>query len=590
MGNDSIDFRNTNTIWASVLVETLSRLGLKTAVICPGSRSTPLAIAFALHEGIEAIPILDERSAAFFGLGIAKRTGLPTVLVCTSGTAGANFYPAIIEARESRIPLLVLTADRPPQLRECHSGQTIEQVRLYSNYPNWQIELAVPSADIGQLRYLRQTIVHAWERSLFPTPGIVHLNLPFDDPLAPLPDGKDLRAIASYFQERDFFAGISPFRSPILSPDPTFGSELIEQWQKYSQGIIIGGLAQPQDPQDYCLAIAALSKYFGFPVLAEGLSPLRNYADLNPNLICTYDPILRNLELAAKLAPEIVIQIGELPTSKQLRSWLEKTQAPRWIIDSSHHNFDPLHGFATHVRTSLKELTARIPDTHSSIESNNYFSLWQCADAEVKNNIISIMEETELIIESKIAWLISQYAPPQSQVYVANSMAVRNVEFFWMPSDRQIQTFFSRGANGIDGTLSTVLGIAHQSNNTILLTGDLALLHDTNGFLIGKNLNVNLTIVLVNNDGGGIFQTLPISKFEPQFTEFFATPQRVDFQKLCNTYNIEYQKIDNWQQLKDSLGRSDRPGIRVVEIKCDRLHDATWLTEKLAKLALDVSI
>ncbi|NJO76992.1 MAG: 2-succinyl-5-enolpyruvyl-6-hydroxy-3-cyclohexene-1-carboxylic-acid synthase, partial [Leptolyngbyaceae cyanobacterium RM1_406_9] len=183
----SINFSNTNSVWASVLVETLSRVGLKTAIACPGSRSTPLTLAFAEHEGIEAIAILDERSAAFFALGIARRTGLPVALICTSGTAGANFYPAVIEARESRVPLLILTADRPPELRECNAGQTIDQQKLYGTYPNWYSELALPSLELDTLTYLRQTTLHAWEKTLYPIPGPVHLNQPFRAPLAPLP-------------------------------------------------------------------------------------------------------------------------------------------------------------------------------------------------------------------------------------------------------------------------------------------------------------------------------------------------------------------------------------------------------------------
>jgi 2-succinyl-5-enolpyruvyl-6-hydroxy-3-cyclohexene-1-carboxylate synthase len=177
-----IDFRNTNSVWASIMAETLKRLGLTTAVICPGSRSTPLAIAFAQAEGVDAIPILDERSASFFALGIARKSRLPVALVCTSGTAGANFYPAVIEASESRVPLLVLTADRPPELRDCNSGQTIDQLKLFGTYPNWYTELALPSLEIEMLCYLRQTLVHAWERSLYPVPGVVHLNIPFRDP------------------------------------------------------------------------------------------------------------------------------------------------------------------------------------------------------------------------------------------------------------------------------------------------------------------------------------------------------------------------------------------------------------------------
>jgi 2-succinyl-5-enolpyruvyl-6-hydroxy-3-cyclohexene-1-carboxylate synthase len=199
-----IDFRNTNTVWASILVETFQRLGLTIAVICPGSRSTPLTVAFASHPQIEAIPVLDERSASFFALGQAKQTGKPVVLVCTSGTAGANFYPAIIEAKESRVPLLILTADRPPELRDCHSGQTIDQIKLYGHYPNWQTELATPSLELKQLSYLRQTLIHAWEKTLFPVPGPVHLNLPFRDPLAPLPEPQATH-LAATFQPEEFF-------------------------------------------------------------------------------------------------------------------------------------------------------------------------------------------------------------------------------------------------------------------------------------------------------------------------------------------------------------------------------------------------
>lgn len=199
-----IDFRNTNTLWASILVETLHRCGLTMAVICPGSRSTPLTLAFAAHPQITAIPILDERSAAFFALGRAKKTGLPVALVCTSGTAGANFYPAAIEAKESGVPMIILTADRPAQLRNCHAGQTIDQVKLYGNIPNWQCEIALPEADLEMLNYLRQNIIQAWSQSLLPTPGVVHLNLPFREPLAPI-EQPHVQQLSNQFSPEAFF-------------------------------------------------------------------------------------------------------------------------------------------------------------------------------------------------------------------------------------------------------------------------------------------------------------------------------------------------------------------------------------------------
>ncbi|NES71941.1 MAG: 2-succinyl-5-enolpyruvyl-6-hydroxy-3-cyclohexene-1-carboxylic-acid synthase, partial [Okeania sp. SIO2D1] len=203
-----IDFRNINTVWASILVETLQYLGLTTAIISPGSRSTPLTFAFATHPKIETIPILDERSASFFALGIARKNYQPVVIVCTSGTAAANFYPAIIEAKESRIPLLVLTADRPPELRNCHAGQTIDQVKLYGSYPNWQVELSLPSIELKILEYLRQTIIHGWRKTILPTPGPVHFNIPFRDPLPPILQPEVITLEAQFPQ--NFFATVQP--------------------------------------------------------------------------------------------------------------------------------------------------------------------------------------------------------------------------------------------------------------------------------------------------------------------------------------------------------------------------------------------
>ena len=315
-----IDFRNTNQVWASVLVETLARLGLSQAVLSPGSRSTPLTIAFATHPGIEAIPVLDERSASFFALGLARKSGLPAILVCTSGTAGANFYPAVIEARESRVPLLILTADRPPELRGCHAGQAIDQLKLYGNYPNWQAELAIPSLELPMLAYLRQTIVQAIERTRFPHSGVVHLNCPFRDPLPPLPEAAAAELTAVF--PSDFFETLQPPPSakPILPPDAI--AQEWQIWRKCDRGIIVAGVAQPQQPEAYCKAIAHLAKILGWPVLAEGLSPVRNYDRLNPYLISTYDGILRYPRWASELVPDLVIQIGELPTSKVLRTWL----------------------------------------------------------------------------------------------------------------------------------------------------------------------------------------------------------------------------------------------------------------------------
>lgn len=575
----AIDFRNLNTLWASIIVETLYRCGATTAVICPGSRSTPLTIAFAKHSQIAAIPILDERSAAFFALGKAKRTGMPTVLVCTSGTAGANFYPAAIEAKLSCVPLIILTADRPAELRYCHAGQTIDgQSKLYGNLPNWQSEFALPQADLNMLRYLRQNIIQAWKQSLFPVSGVVHLNIPFRKPLAPVVQPEVAR-LQTEFKSQDFFGAVTNHIPPtICRIEPPTNS-----WLGKS-GIIIAGLAQPKNPHAYVRAIALLSNLLSFPVLGEALSPIRNYADLNSNLISTYDSILRQQDLAKELIPDIVIQLGELPTSKQLRQWLSDIDVERWVIDRRYDNFDPLHGKTIHLQSSIEDLVNSLESSVKQGDRSQYCQRWCELENQTRKNLDSAFKSIDTLIEGKAAWLISQSLPSNMPIFIANSMSVRNAEYFWQPNNSKTIPYFNRGANGIDGTLATALGIA-DGDRGVLLTGDLALLHDTNGFLIAPKFKGHLTVVVINNNGGGIFEMLPVADLCSEFEEYFATPQSVNIAKLCFAYDVEHQTITDWQQLEKLLKDLPHKGIRVLEINCDRQADAAWLKKNLANFS-----
>lgn len=578
----SLDFRNRNTLWASVLAQTLQHLGLQTAVICPGSRSAPLAVAFARLERVEAIPVLDERSAAFFALGLARRTHLPVALICTSGTAGANFYPAVIEARESHVPLLVLTADRPPELRHCHAGQAIDQQKLFGSFPNWYSELALPSVEPTMLAYVRQTAVHAWERSRFPTPGPVHLNCPFREPLAPTPQ-PEVQALAATFATDAFFAAVQPPANSYTLETAGF-----EEWQPGQKGLIIAGPSQPESPDAYCRAVAKLSQDLGWPVLADGLSPLRNYAELNPHLISTYDLILQNSEVAKQLAPTQVIRLGELPTSKTLRTWLAAIAAQQWVVDPAPDNFDPLHGPVIHLRSSVEALSqVRLRERPSFTQPprSKYLERWCTAESKVRYAVDQTLANLDERFEGKIAWILSQTLPPDTPLFIANSTPVRDLEAFWQPGERHISPLFNRGASGIDGTLSTALGIAHRQPSSVMLTGDLALLHDTNGFLLKNQWVGHLTIVLINNNGGGIFETLPIAEFEPPFEKFFATPQNLNFAQLCCTYGVEHLLIQSWQQLEQALNPLPTEGIRVLEIPTQRKADAQRRRTYLEKFA-----
>lgn len=558
-----IDFRNTNSLWASVAAETLARLGLQTAIVCPGSRSTPLTMALAQHSEIETLPVLDERSAAFFALGAAKRQFRPVALVCTSGTAGANFYPAVIEAYESGVPLLIFTADRPPEMRDCGSGQTIDQQRLFGQFTKRYSELAVPVADVQMLAYLRQMLVSAWGQAIAPRPGPIHFNCPFRDPLHPVADGQT-EAIASAFETDKFFATVLP-------PTPTTRNTpflRVSPWQQCTKGIIIAGAAAPENPQTYCEAVSELSAVLGWPIIAEGLSPLRNYSALNSALVSTYDIILRNKARADSLVPENVIQLGPLPISKVLRQWLQKVQPERWLI-GSQRNLDPLHGPTHFWATDVETLAGLARNKPLPDSLNPYNERWLAYEKTVREALDQQLANESLLVESKVVWLLSKYLPANTPLFIANSMPVRDVECFWQPNDRHIQPVFSRGANGIDGTLSTAMGLAHRNRATVLLAGDLAFLHDTNGLLNVPQLAGHLTVVLINNQGGGIFETLPISQFEPAFEKYFATPQQVDFSALCQTYGIEHRAVSE-AELVDRIRILPTCGIRVLEVKCDR--------------------
>lgn len=569
-----LDLRSTNALWASVLVETLVRIGLQTAVISPGSRSTPLTLALAQHPEVDALPILDERSASFFALGRARHGGRGVVLVCTSGTAGANYLPAVIEARESQVPLLMLTADRPPELRDCTSGQTIDQQKLFGTFPNYYGELALPEASEPMLRYLRQAIAAAWHQAHHPHPGPVHLNCPFRDPLAPVVD-----AALTIPLGPDFFQHLTPPpatpATPRQPPPPL----------RADRGLIIAGPAQPTDPAAYCRAVGAIARHLQWPILAEGLSPLRNYRDLVPDVITQYDAILRHPQHGTALQPQQVLQLGPLPTSKELRQWLALTDPPRWVVAAGDRNRDPLHGQTVPWPGTVEDLAAALagqPAPSPSPPRQHYQQQWQDLNILAQTRLDQAMAATTDLFEGKVAWLLPQVLPPGTSVYIANSTPVRDVEWFWPCGDRHLRPQFSRGANGIDGTLSTALGMAHGGGSAVLVTGDLALLHDSNGFLIRPHLRGHLTIVLLNNQGGGIFEMLPVAQLDPPFEQFFATPQAVDIATLCAAHGVTYEPIHTWPQLAARLQTLPTAGIRLLELRSDRKRDAQrrrqWLT------------
>lgn len=582
--NTELDFRTTNSLWSSVLVETLARAGVRRAVISPGSRSTPLTIALARNAAVETIPVLDERSAAFLALGLAKVALEPVVLVCTSGTAAANYFPAVIEAHESGVPLVVITADRPPEMRGCASGQTIDQQKLYGGYVGFYHELAVPELDASRFRYLRQTIRHAVERARHPQPGPVHLNAPFRDPLPPLADGGVAAAFGRTIDWTRFWAETAAAPAAAMAAvgrragKGPAGPEL----SSAQRGLIVVGPNQPADPAGFADEVGALARALGWPVLADGLSPLRHHASRVPQLVTTYDAILRNDEAARRLPPEVVVCLGAWPTSKVLRGWLEANDVPVWLVTDRFDNRDALHGRTRQTCADLATLTAAVVPARNGGAGRE----WTALEARVRAALDDRLQAATELVEPKAAWLLARHLPEGTPLVVANSMPIRDLEYVWPAGDRGIRPFCNRGANGIDGTLSTAAGVARASGRpTVLLTGDLALLHDTNGFLLRGSLRSSLTIVLINNRGGGIFEHLPVAQFDPPFEEYFATPQEADFGSLTAAYGAGHVVVRDWAHFTALVSALPASGIRVLEIRTDRKRDAALRRRWFAEIA-----
>ncbi|MDA7916603.1 2-succinyl-5-enolpyruvyl-6-hydroxy-3-cyclohexene-1-carboxylic-acid synthase [bacterium] len=569
---NNLDARNLNSLWSSTMVETWARSGLKRAVISPGSRSTPLAVALAQHPDIDAIPVVDERSAAFFGLGMARSTHTPVVLLCTSGSAGAHYLPAMIEAKETGVPLIAVTADRPPEMRECASGQTIDQHRLFGNYATWYHELALPELDEGRFNYLRQITRQAFTRSQ--QEGPVHLNLPFRDPLPPVSDGGTAEKWLAKLPA-DFFE-LAP------APDWERSKARLRQRLTTQRGVIVAGPAMPEDPAAYAAHILGLSSATGWPILADALSPLRQHASEGANVVSAYDIILRDAKVARDLTPRFVVCLESWPTSKVLRTWLEESQSEMLMISERSGSRDAVHGRTREITASPLNL-----EIESSSEASQGFAReWQAAENRVREKIETWMtSDAAAGFEGKSTHALSATIPADSNLVVASSMPVRDLEYFWPTTNRGIQVYASRGANGIDGTLSTALGVAHASDRpTVLLTGDLAFLHDANGLMSARELDGSLTVILINNSGGRIFEHLPIGEFDPPFERFFGTPPTVDFAQLCAAHDVSHRLVSDVSEAS-LQGEFEAPGLRIWEVRTDGKKDAATRKRLLRDLA-----
>ncbi len=562
--------------WAFVerFFDALVAGGVEAVCISPGSRSTPLAMAAFDTPGLEATLHLDERSAGFHALGRAKASRRPVALVCTSGTAAANYLPAVVEAHHSATPLIVLTADRPPELRDWGAGQTIDQLKLFGRYVRDFVEMPIPGPGEEALRaaggFAARAIAAAWRAPA----GPVHLNWPLREPLEP-PDAHVRARPASL---------PGPRAGARTNPPTEAEVERLEACvHESARGVVCAGTldATPEG----AAAIARFAARAGWPVLADPLSQLRCGAHVEgAPIVSTSELLLRSARFGEAAAPDVVLRLGGAPVSKAQKLWLAAhPPGALWLVDEAGRWEEPNHLVTEHLPAAPAELLgaveARLAETGFSRGADAAWpSAWRLADEAGARVLVERgREEGAPLVESAVTQALADVTPDGATVFLSNSMPIRDVDAFWPASTRRVRFLGNRGANGIDGIPSTALGIAAASDApVVLLTGDLALLHDVGGLLAAPSAAGSLTIVVLDNDGGGIFSFLPIAdRAAPDaFEALFRTPHGRDLRALASFFEVPVTDAADEETLRKALAESiGAPGVRVLRVPIDRDHN-----------------
>ena len=561
-----MDATNRNTALASALVEELARCGVREAAVAPGSRSTPLALALLRELAIRVTMIVDERSAGFFALGAAHSSGRPAAVLCTSGTAAANLHPAICEADESNVALIVLTADRPPELRGIGAGQTIDQLKLYGSAVRWFCEVGTHEADNAGLLHYRSTACRAFAAAAGdPRPGPVHLNCAWRDPLGPEPRAGDVTAsstLALAGRDRDRPLTTVPAPPP-PAPAPPLLEALADRIGSSERGLIVAGRMRPGSAG----VIAALAKAAAMPILAEPTSQLRLGPHDRALVVSAYEPIARGRP--AHLEPDLVLRFGEMPTCKPLRQWLSGLErAPQLVVDPHGSWNEPTRIAGAVLRVHPTALCEALLPLIGERADHSWAERWigaaTAAAEAVDRELEALGEPSEPGLHRALGHLYAD----GDLVYTASSMPIRDQEAFLRGGDADVTFLANRGANGIDGLLSSGIGAAVATGRrTWIVTGDLGLFHDMNGLAILRHADADVRIVVVNNDGGGIFGFLPqadeIDRHE--FETLLGTPLGLEIERVARLFGLGYGRIDDLGELADA---TREPGL--VEVRVDR--------------------
>jgi 2-succinyl-5-enolpyruvyl-6-hydroxy-3-cyclohexene-1-carboxylate synthase len=556
--------------------------------LAPGSRSTPLALAFAAQPAIRVYRHLDERSAGFFALGLALATGRPVALLCTSGTAAANFHPAVIEAYYAAVPLLVLTADRPPELRDSGANQTIDQVKMFGDHVRWAVDAPVPQADAPDvvLRHLRTLAARALAAAAGPPRGPVHVNLPFRKPLEPdAATPADRPAVVA--TARPPHTQIS--RGRLLPTDNQLATVAALAGQR---GLIICGPGCPGG--DFPAAVTALAARLGWPILADPLSGLRHGAHVAGGVVLGGYPLWLPALGRPQPRPDAVLRFGAVPTSASLSAWLERIAPPAHVhVRDDGLWADDLHVTHTFIQADPALFCIRLAAMLDGPPATRgvWASFFQQIETATWAAVDQTMADMPLFDGGAIARSLAAL-PDDAVVFAGNSMPVRYVDAFDRPDGRAIAIYGNRGASGIDGNVSTALGLAAAGGRPVYaFLGDITFYHDMNGLLAARQHGLtDVTFVVTNNDGGGIFRRLPIARHDPPFTDLFLTPHGLTFGHAAALYGLEYTAVRDTAELKRALA-DDRPptAARLIEVMTDGATDYERHRAVLAAVSQEIS-
>jgi 2-succinyl-5-enolpyruvyl-6-hydroxy-3-cyclohexene-1-carboxylate synthase len=599
-------------------VDELARSGVGDVVVCPGSRSTPLALVLADHPGVRVWMHYDERSAAFFALGMARFRRQPVGVLCTSGTAAANFMPAVVEASYGRVPLLVLTADRPPELQEVGAPQTVDQLRLYGRHAKWFAQALLPEATDDALRYARTLACRAAAVARAAPAGPVHVNLPFREPLIPLPgeppperdqlawhgrpggqpyvrvtEVAALGAATSLLHSQPdepadgrSSNGSSPAGSaaaPAPGSRPIGGEagpveRLARELAAVERGLLVCG---PQDDPRLGPAAHALAAALGWPLLADPLSGARTGPAID-----AYDALLRDADFVARAAPEAVLRLGAMPTSKPVLLYLQRHGGARQVVVDAPGGWQEPTALAAEVvhadpPSLCRALAAALPAFTPS--AGGWLTGWRQANARARAAIAAVLAEVDEPFEGRVFAELADLLPAGATLWAGSSMPVRDLDTFFPAVTGPLRLLANRGANGIDGVVSSALGAAAAADGPLVLAiGDLSFYHDMNGLLAARLHALDATVVLLNNDGGGIFSFLPQAAHPRHFERLFGTPHGLDFRPAVEMYGGRYERVTAWPAFRDAVRAAlEAPGLKVIELPTDRarnveLHRLVW--------------